>query len=93
VLRARLVAAGLSEVQVDTTEQERIEVSTGQQAWDWMLYSNPITGMILEDVGETDRAEIRGALDELIRERADAAGVGVLTAPLNIGWGQKPGGR
>ncbi len=57
VLRARLVAAGLSGVQVITTEQERIEVSTGQQAWDWMLYSNPITGMIIEDVGERRSGE------------------------------------
>ena len=58
VLRERLVAAGLAGVQVDTTEQERLEVSTGQQAWDWMLFSNPITGMIIDDVGvsEADRA-------------------------------------
>ena len=25
----------------------------------------------------------------MIRDRADAAGVAVLTAPLNIGWGRK----
>ena len=60
MLRERLVAAGLSDVQVDTTQQERLELSTGQEAWDWMLYSNPITDMILEDVGsEADRARIR----------------------------------
>jgi hypothetical protein len=93
VLRARLVAAGLSEVQVDTTQQERVEVSTGQQVWDWMLYSNPITDMILEDVAEAERAKLRRALDDMIRDRADTAGLAVLTAPLNIGWGQKPGGR
>lgn len=93
VLRARLVAAGLSNVQVDTTQQERVEVSTGQQAYDWMLYSNPITDMIIEDVGEADRIKLRVALDKMIRDRADTAGVAVLSAPLNIGWGQKPGGR
>ena len=91
VLRERLVAAGLRDVQVDTTQQERLELSTGQEAWDWMFFSNPITGMILDDVGvsEADRARMRAALDEMIRERAGAAGVAVLTAPLNIGWGRK----
>lgn len=89
VLRERLEAAGLRDVHVDTAHEERIELSTGQEAWDWMFYSNPITDMILEDVGEADRARIRASLDELIRDRVDAAGVAVLTAPLNIGWGYK----
>ena len=63
VLRERLVAAGLRDVQVDTTQQERLEVSTGQEAWDWMVFSNPITEMILDDVGvsEADRARMRAA--------------------------------
>ena len=95
VLRERLVAAGLRDVQVDTTQQERLELSTGQEAWDWMVFSNPITDMILDDVGvsEDDRARMRAALDEMIRDRANAAGVAVLTAPLNIGWGRKADGR
>jgi len=95
VLRERLVAAGLRDVQVDTTQQERLELSTGQEAWDWMFFSNPITGMILDDVGvsEADRARMRATLDQMIRERAGAAGVCVLTASLNIGWGRKAGGR
>ena len=91
VLRERLVAAGLRDVQVDTTQQERLEFSTGQEAWDWMVFSNPITEMILDDVGvsEDDRARMRTELDRMIRDRANAAGVAVLTAPLNIGWGRK----
>jgi SAM-dependent methyltransferase len=91
VLRERLVAAGLRDVEVDSTQQERLEVSTGHQAWDWMFFSNPITGMILEDVGvsEADRARMRSSLDQMIRDRADDAGVAVLAAPLNIGWGRK----
>ena len=58
-----------------------------------MLYSNPITGVILDEVGagEADRRTIRAALDEMIRERAGEADVAVLTAALNIGWGTKPG--
>lgn len=95
VLRERLVAAGLRDVQVDTTRQERLELSTGREAWDWMLFSNPITGIILDDVGvgEADRARMRSALDEMIGDRADGGGGAVLTAPLNIGWGRKGDGR
>lgn len=95
VLRERLEAAGLRDVQVDTTQQERLELSTGQQAWDWMIFSNPITAIILEDVGvsEADRARMRVVLDPMIRERAGEAGAAVLMAPLNIGWGRKVDGR
>lgn len=95
VLRERLVAAGLRDVQVDTTQQERLTLSTGQQAWDWMCFSNPITGIILDDVGvsEDDRARMRAALDAMIGERADSDGAAVLTAALNIGWGSKDDGR
>ena len=91
VLHERLVAAGLVDVEVDTTQQERLEVSTGQEVWDWMVFSNPITEMILDDVGvsEDDRSRMRTQLDEMIRDRANAAGFAVLTATLNIGWGSK----
>jgi SAM-dependent methyltransferase len=95
VLRERLVAAGLRDVQVDTTQQERLELSTVQEVWDWMVFSNPITEMILDDVGvdEADRARMRIRLDEMIRDRANADGGSVLTAALNIGWGRKDDGR
>ena len=91
VLRGRLVAAGLRDVEVDTTQWERLELSTGQEAWDWMVFSNPITEVILDDVGvsDADRARMRSVLDEMILERAGDAGVAHLTAPLNIGWGRK----
>jgi SAM-dependent methyltransferase len=92
VLRERLGAAGLRDVEVDTTQQERLELSTGQEVWDWMVFSNPVTTEILDDVGvsEDDRARMRQVLDGMIRDRANTAGVAVLTAPLNIGWGSKP---
>ncbi|CAM3341832.1 class I SAM-dependent methyltransferase [Occultella aeris] len=92
VLHGRLVDAGLRDVRVDTTRQERVEAATGRQVWDWMMYSNPITAVLLADVGAADRAKIRASLDERIRDRADPSGVAVLTAPLNIGWGRKAGG-
>jgi SAM-dependent methyltransferase len=90
-LRDRLVAAGLDDVQLDTTHQERLELSAGQELWDWMFFSNPITSILLDDfnISEADRSSMRSALDEMIRGRADETGVATLTAPLNIGWGRK----
>jgi SAM-dependent methyltransferase len=89
VLRERLVAAGLRNVSVDTSHQERIEVRSGQQFWDWTLGGNPIPGMLVANLTEDQRADIIAALDGMVRERADARGVTVLTAPLNIGVGIK----
>lgn len=95
VLRERLVAAGIRDVEVDSTQQERLELSTGQEVWDWMFFSNPITAMLLDDIGvdETDRATMRSALERMVRDRDDGSGVAVLTAPLNIGWGRKDDAR
>lgn len=95
VLRERLVAAGLRDVEVDTTQQERLEPATGQEVWNWMLASNPITAMLLDEVGVSGagRATMRELVDRMIRERVDASGVAVLTAPLTIGWGRKDDGQ
>ena len=91
VLRERLAAAGLQDVEVDTGQQERLELSAGQQLWDWMFFSNPITEVILDEVGvsEADRGRMRSSLEEMIRERAGGVGAALLTAPLNVGWGRK----
>ncbi len=95
ILRQRLVAAGLRDVQVDTSHQERLELTAGRDLWDWMSFSNPITGILLDgfDVSTADRGRMRAALDEMVRRRADETGVAVLTAPLNIGWGRKDEAR
>jgi SAM-dependent methyltransferase len=89
VLRQRLLEAGLHDVIIDTTHQERVEVRKGQQFWDWVLGGNPIPGMLVADLTDQERADIVAVLDGMIRERADAHGVHVLTAPLNIGVGTK----
>lgn len=93
VLRERLEAAELREVHMDTAQQERVQFSSGQHAWDWMRSSNPIVDMILGEVDEADHVRVRTALDVMIRERAGVDDVAVLTAPVNIGWGWKDDGR
>jgi hypothetical protein len=89
VLGQRLVTAGLRDVIVDTSTQERIAVRTGQQLWDWAIGGNPIPGMLVADLTDGQRADIIRVLDGMVRERSGGNGPAVLTAPLNIGVGTK----
>ena len=89
VLRQRLIDAGLMNVTVDTSIQERIAVRTGQQLWDWTIGGNPITGMLLAGLTDRQRENIIRVLDGMVRDRSDGNGPAVLTAPLNIGIGTK----
>jgi ubiquinone/menaquinone biosynthesis C-methylase UbiE len=89
VLRQRLIDAGLRDVIVDTTIQERIDVRSGQQLWDWTLGSNPIPNMLLADLTDEQRDDIIQVVDGIVRERSEVSGAAVLTAPLNIGVGTK----
>jgi ubiquinone/menaquinone biosynthesis C-methylase UbiE len=89
VLQQRLTDAGLRDVTVDTSHQERIAVRTGQQLWDWTIGGNPIPGMLVADLTDGQRADIIRVLDGMIRERSGGDGPAVLTAPVNIGVGTK----
>lgn len=89
VLRQRLVDAGLRDVIVDTSTQERITVRSGQQLWDWTIGSNPVPGELVAELTDQQRADIIRVLDGMIRESAGGTGQAVLTAPLNIGVGTK----
>jgi ubiquinone/menaquinone biosynthesis C-methylase UbiE len=89
VMRQRLADAGLKDVVVDTSYEERVEFHSGQQMWDWVVNSNPIAGMILGDFTPEQQAAVRQVLDRMIRERSGGRGPAVLTAPLNIGVGKK----
>ncbi|MGH8893082.1 MAG: class I SAM-dependent methyltransferase [Actinomycetes bacterium] len=89
ILRQRLIDAGLTDVTVNTTNQERVTVQTGQQLWDWTIGSNPIPGMLIADLIDEQRQDIIRVLDGMIRERSGGNGPAVLTAPLNIAVGTK----
>lgn len=89
VLRQRLVDAGLTDVTVDTSNQERVAVRTGQQLWDWTLGGNPVPSMLVADLSDRQRDDVIRVLDGMVRERSGGNGVAVLTAPLNIGVGVK----
>ena len=89
VLRQRLTDAGLKNVTVDTTHEERVEFRSGQELWNWMLGSNPISGIVVGDLTGEQQATMRQVLDGMLRERSGGNGTAVLTAPLNIGVGTK----
>jgi ubiquinone/menaquinone biosynthesis C-methylase UbiE len=89
VLRERLAAAGLRDVVVDTTHEERIAIRSGRELLDWCLGSNPIPGTLVCELSEDQRKAMLARLDESIRGRATTGGAALLTAPLNIGVGTK----
>jgi hypothetical protein len=88
VLHQRLTEVGLKNVRVERTA-ERPTFGSGQEMWDWVLYGNPIPGMLLADLTEEQRARLRQVLDGMLSERADANGRAVLTNAVNIGFGVK----
>lgn len=57
--------------------------------WDWVLYGNPIPGMLVADLPEEKRSQLRQVLDGMLRERAGANGRTVLRNAVNIGIGTK----
>jgi ubiquinone/menaquinone biosynthesis C-methylase UbiE len=89
-LRNELAHAGLRDVKVETIT-ETTEFQSGEELWDWLVWSNPIVEMVLGSLTLTDRERgiIRQALDGLVRDRAGTCGVAKLTNPINIGIGTK----
>jgi ubiquinone/menaquinone biosynthesis C-methylase UbiE len=88
VLRARLSDAGLNDVHVERTA-ERPAFRSGREMWDWVLFGNPIPGMLVADLTHDQQARLREVLDGMIRERTDTNGSVVLTNAVNIGIGTK----
>lgn len=88
VLRQRLTEAGLKDVRIERTA-ERPAFASGQQMWDWVVYGNPIPGMLLADLSEDQHSRLRQVLHGMLRERAGADGRAVLTNAVHIGIGTK----
>jgi ubiquinone/menaquinone biosynthesis C-methylase UbiE len=88
VLHRRLTEAGLKDVRVERTA-ERPAFGSGQEMWDWVLSGNPIPGMLVADLTESEQARLRQVLDGMLRERAGANRQAVLTNAVNLGIGTK----
>jgi len=87
-LRERMTDAGLRDVRIERSA-ERLVVASGQELWDWVLSSNPMAGHAIGDLNDEQRAEVRHALDAMVRERAGNGDEAVLNGPVNIGVGTK----
>jgi SAM-dependent methyltransferase len=89
-LRKELATAGLKDIKLVTTT-EPLEFRTGKALWDWLIWSNPIVEAVLGSLGLTDdeRGLIQQTLERMVRERAGAQGIAILTSPINIGIGTK----
>jgi ubiquinone/menaquinone biosynthesis C-methylase UbiE len=87
-LRRRLTDAGLQEVRVERTA-ERPTFASGEEMWEWVLYGNPIPGMLVADLSEDQRTRLPQVLDGMLRERAGANGRTSLTNAVNLGIGTK----
>jgi ubiquinone/menaquinone biosynthesis C-methylase UbiE len=88
VLRQRLVAAGLKGVRIEPSV-ERAIFRSGQALWDWVLYGNPLPGMILSGLSDGQRTTLKEVLHGMVRERADTTGRTVVENRVNIGIGTK----
>jgi ubiquinone/menaquinone biosynthesis C-methylase UbiE len=88
VLRKRLTDAGLKDVRVERTA-ERPSFASGRDMWDWVLYGNPIAGMLLADLTQDQRERLLQVLDGMLRERSGTDGRASLANAVNIGIGTK----
>ncbi len=90
-LRGELSAAGLRDVKVETLT-ETTEFESGEELWEWLVWSNPIVETILRgmlELTDGERGRVKQALETLIRGRAAGNRAARLTNPVNIGIGTK----
>ena len=90
-LRAELSSAGLKSATVETvTETTRFE--SGQDLWEWILWSNPIVEKILRgmlNLTNEERETVRQTLETLVQTRAGGGHFATLSNPVNIGIATK----
>jgi ubiquinone/menaquinone biosynthesis C-methylase UbiE len=89
-LRDELVATGLKNVRVESII-ETTGFRSGEDLWEWILWSNPIVEVLLGSLNLTndERIMIERMLHSMVRERAAGGGLAKLTNPINIGIGTK----
>lgn len=79
---------GLKNIRIDKSE-ERLTFHSGKQMWNWVVNSNPIPAMMVEDLTPEQKDKVRQELDLQLRERSGEAGPADLTARVHIGIGTK----
>lgn len=89
-LRQELSAAGLKNVEVEAIT-ETTEYGTGEELWEWLIWSNPIVENVLGslNLSQDERGSIKLELEHRVRDRAAGSGTAKLTNPVNIGIGTR----
>ncbi|HEY6368002.1 MAG TPA: class I SAM-dependent methyltransferase, partial [Candidatus Binatia bacterium] len=89
-LRNELTKARLKDITIERFT-ETLEFETGQELWNWVIWSNPVAEMVLGELNLSsgERESIEQTLEGMVRERAGGSGVAKLTIPVNIGVGTK----
>ena len=75
-----------AEGRADRAERRAAGFRSGQELWDWVLYGNPLPGMLVAGLSDGQRARSQ-VLDGMVRERADATGRAIVENRVNIGIG------
>jgi ubiquinone/menaquinone biosynthesis C-methylase UbiE len=87
-LHQELADAGLTDVWVETTTWQ-MRFQSARHFWGMVTNSNPIGAMLVADLTEEQRAEVRSVLDGMLRERSGGGPDAVLDTEVNIGIGTK----
>lgn len=90
LLRSEFVAAGLTNVRVETMI-ETTDFATGGALWDWIVSSNPVVDCVLSPLKLTndETSAVIRALEKMVRDRASGGRAARLSNPINIGIGIK----
>jgi len=86
--RERLAAAALNDITVETVNVG-LEFESATQLWGLLMSSNPMGRMLVGNLTEEQRTEVRQVLAGMLRERSSGGPNAVLTTELNIGVGRK----
>jgi ubiquinone/menaquinone biosynthesis C-methylase UbiE len=86
VFERALVEAGVKGVKVVPGEMQ-VAFESAQHLWDTFLASNPIAGLVVSGLDESQVAEGQEVLAGMLRERSGGEPGATLTARLNIGVG------
>ncbi len=88
-LRTKLVHAGLSSVQVETTTWD-MTFRSARHYWDAITSSNPTAVQLTADLTAQQRDDVEQVLNGMLRERSGGAPGAVLRNQATVGIGSKP---
>jgi ubiquinone/menaquinone biosynthesis C-methylase UbiE len=86
--RERLAEAGLKDITVETVTFG-LHFASPVRLWGFLMSSNPIGRVLVADLTEQQRTELREVLGGMLRERSNGNGAAVLNIDVNIGVGTK----